>query len=320
LKDLVDRLLAGDAIAAARVMSIVENGRPEATEFMHALFPHTGGGYRIGVTGPPGVGKSTLVDKLALKFRSAGSKIGIIGVDPTSPFSGGAILGDRIRMADVATDPDVFIRSMASRGSRGGLATTARQVADVLDAFGKDVIIIETVGVGQVELDIAEVSDTTIVVLVPAFGDAVQAMKAGLMEIGDLFVVNKADHDGADRAVLEIESILQLKAETDWETLVLCTIATEAGGIDELFEAIGRHRVFLETHALLQDRRRRRIESEVRTLVETRLRQELWGPGGYGELSSYVDLVVDGEETPVSAARRILEAKGLVGVFGGNEI
>lgn len=238
---LVDRMLAGDRLALAKLITQIENGHPETMAVLARIRPRCGRGVRLGITGPPGAGKSTLVDTLIGRLRAAGHTVGVIAVDPSSPFSGGALLGDRIRMQSHYLDESVFIRSLSSRGSHGGLARATRNVARLLDAFGKDFILIETVGVGQTELDVMSVADTTIVVLVPEAGDTVQTMKAGLLEIADVFVVNKADRDGAMRIKTELEMMLQMRPPMAWTVPVLLTEAVSGKGVDELLQAALKH-------------------------------------------------------------------------------
>ncbi|MFQ6093270.1 MAG: methylmalonyl Co-A mutase-associated GTPase MeaB [bacterium] len=307
---MVSRLLQGDRLAAARLISMVEQDSAESSEIVREIFPHTGKASKIGVTGPPGVGKSTLVDRLTSALRKERLTVGIIAVDPTSPFTGGALLGDRVRMTNIGTDEGVFIRSMATRGSLGGLARATSEVADVLDAFGKDVIIFETVGVGQSELDVVETTDTTVVVLVPESGDSVQAMKAGLMEIGDVFVVNKADREGADNAVREIETILEMIPDKEgWRAPVLKTIANDGHGIEELRQTIDRHHQFLKSRDRLAENRRRRVKAAVVGIVEERLHARVWNNSKIDELlKKRVDEIVAGRGTPHSAAEEILKA------------
>jgi LAO/AO transport system kinase len=310
INDLLTRFRSGDRLACSRIISLVENDEPEAAELLPALYPQTGKARRIGITGPPGAGKSTLVDKLTLSFRRLGLTVGIVSVDPTSPFTGGAILGDRVRMQEVFLDEGVFIRSMASRGSWGGLAGTTKEVCDVLDAFGKDLVLIETVGVGQSELDIANTADTVVVVLVPESGDGIQVMKAGLMEIADLFVVNKADREGADLAAMEIEAALEVRPATEdgWVPTVTKTVAFRGDGVEELRGQIERHGQFLEERGLKTTLRRARIAAEIRELVERRVRQRLWACQVRPErLECLVDQVCEGKETPYGAAAQILE-------------
>lgn len=244
---LVDRMLAGDRVALAKLITLVENRHPETARVLSLVHRHRGHAYVIGITGPPGAGKSTLVDRLIGKLREMGQSVGIIAVDPSSPFSGGAVLGDRIRMQSHYLDEQVFIRSLSTRGSHGGLARATRNVAQLLDAFGKDFIVVETVGVGQTELDVMGVADTTIVVLVPEAGDAVQTMKAGLLEIADAFVVNKADREGALRIRTELEMMLQLRPAAGWQIPVLLTEGTTGKGVAELLAAVLQHREFLRT-------------------------------------------------------------------------
>jgi GTPase len=348
-----ERLMAGfDArqpAALARAVSIVENHRPGFDSLLAAVHPRLGHARRIGITGPPGAGKSTVAMRLAQAYRSAGLTVGILAVDPTSPFTGGALLGDRIRMESVALDPGVFIRSMATRGSLGGLAAATGEVADVLDAYGFDRILVETVGVGQSELEIARTADTTVVVLVPESGDAIQTLKAGLMEIADLFVVNKADRPGADRLRNEIELMLGLRSGSTlrnvpahhgvdvkrammpehrnparaareaayadgadaWMPPVLRAVAVEGEGINELVSALDRHARYLERSGLLRERRRRRLRERVAEVVEHKVRQRLWqDPATAAWLDSRLAALEAGTVTPFAVAEELLSRSG----------
>ncbi|MBK5229200.1 MAG: methylmalonyl Co-A mutase-associated GTPase MeaB [Actinobacteria bacterium] len=267
----VKRALEGDRRAIARLISLVEDGGSELPEVMKSLYPHTGGAYSIGITGAPGAGKSTLTERLIGRARADEHKVGVLAVDPSSPFSGGALLGDRVRMQSHATDPDVFIRSMATRGHLGGISLATPEAVRVLDASGKDLIVIETVGVGQAEVEITDACDTTLVVLNPGWGDAVQANKAGLMEIADVFVVNKADRQGTRDTVRELNQMLEM-SESGRKPEIVETVATKGEGIDALWDAIEAHRSYQNEAGLLEARRRRRIARELREIVAARFR------------------------------------------------
>ncbi len=268
---LADRARLGDRGALARLLSLIEAGGPGAVEALAHLYPHTGGAWTIGVTGAPGAGKSTLTDRLIARIRREGAAVGVLAVDPSSPFSGGAILGDRVRMQGHATDPEVFIRSMASRGHLGGLALATPQAVRVLDAVGIPWVIIETVGVGQVEVEVAGAADTTVVVVNPGWGDAVQTQKAGLLEVADVLVVNKADRAGRDETVQDLHRMLALAAQGDWRPPVVETVATEGKGVDDLWAAIGAHRAHLVASDGLTAKRAARTRDELRSLVREQL-------------------------------------------------
>jgi LAO/AO transport system kinase len=302
----IEDFFAGDRVALARAISLVENESDGSEEFLRSVYAKSGRAYRIGVTGPPGAGKSTLTNKLAQVYRKQNLQVGIIAVDPTSPFTGGALLGDRVRMTDVEMDEGVFIRSMASRGSLGGLSKKALEVADVLDASGKDIIIMETVGVGQSELDIAGAADTTVVVLVPESGDSIQAMKAGLMEIADFFVLNKADRAGADQAVMSIQMILHLKAASAWNPDVLKAVANEGKGIEEIARTIGDHRAHLESSGELASKRRTRMAHRIQELVADKLRVDFWSDERKRLLSSLMESVMELRSTPYDVAAELI--------------
>ena len=254
---LLDRMMAGEKLALAKLVTSVENDAPFVPEIMETIYPKTGKCYSFGVTGPPGAGKSTLVDKLIARIRAEHKIVGVIAVDPSSPFSGGAVLGDRIRMQRHALDEGVFIRSLGTRGTGGGLSRATSEVLQLFDAFGMDVVIIETVGVGQTELDIVDIADTTLVVLVPESGDTVQTMKAGLMEIADLFIVNKADRDGAEKMVSDLKGMVELNdcGEAGWKVPVLLSQANQDQGVDEIYEAVNQHRTYLATRTEDGERR-----------------------------------------------------------------
>ena len=290
VSDLVERALSGERPAIARLISLVEDGGPDVGEAMKALYPHTGNAYTIGITGAPGAGKSTLTEKVVGHARADGRSVGVLAIDPTSPFSGGALLGDRVRMQSHATDPEVFIRSMATRGHLGGISLATPEAVRVLDAVGKEFVIIETVGVGQAEVEITDACDTTLVVVNPGWGDAVQAAKAGLMEIADVFVVNKADRQGARQTTRELQQMLEL-SDAAWKPTIVSTVATKGEGIDDLWAAIEKHRAYQEENGLLEQRRRRRIERELREIVAERYRDRVATQGAalLGELTTEVE-------------------------------
>jgi LAO/AO transport system kinase len=307
-QDLIQRTLRGERVPLARAISAVENEAPGAADILDACFGHSGRAYRIGVTGPPGAGKSTLVTRLAMEYRRQGENVAIVAVDPTSPFSGGALLGDRVRMGQLAGDEGVFIRSMATRGSLGGLAVHTAQACDVLDAAGFRRILIETVGVGQSELEVAQTADTTVVVLVPESGDAVQAMKAGLMEIGDLFVINKADREGSDRAAAAIRSALELRpVRSPWEPPVYPTVAVEGRGVEDVVEGLEEHLEYLRRHGGLERRRRLRLEQRLRDLLRDQLWQTIRARVPEPLWRARVDDLAARRSTPQQAAGRLME-------------
>jgi LAO/AO transport system kinase len=303
---LVARAIDGDRGAIAKLISLVEAGGQDAETAGAALYPHTGAAYTVGLTGAPGAGKSSLTDALVGRIRRDGLEVGVLAIDPTSPFSGGAILGDRVRMQDHATDPGVYIRSMATRGHLGGLAIATPRAARVLDAAGKPWIVIETVGVGQVEVAIAGAADTTVVVVNPGWGDGVQANKAGLMEIADLFVVNKADRAGVAETIRDLELMLDLSGHPEWRPPIIQTVATRGEGVDELWQAIHDHRAFQESEGRLERRRQARLGDELRAIVTARLEARSAAACAGERFDDLVARVARRELDPDSAATRLL--------------
>lgn len=313
VENWAERIRAGDVRAISRAITAIENNVPEAEEILRQLFPHTGNSYLVGITGAPGTGKSSLVDRIAAHYRGLQQTVGIIAVDPTSPFTGGAILGDRIRMQGHATDAGTFIRSMATRGFLGGLARTTADVALLLDAAGKKQILVETVGVGQDEVDIVQLADCTLVVLVPGLGDEVQAIKAGLMEIADIFVLNKADREGVDRFEQQLKAMLQIIPERDgWRPTVIRTVATEGEGIEELAAVVEQYRRFFETAGRRDVKKVARWKKRLLELIESRLMDRVVGEhlGEQGLESLAVD-VASRKKDPYAAVRELLERAGI---------
>ena len=311
MEDIAQRLLAGDQRALSQTISLLEQGSPEAAEVMKAIDPFTGRCYTVGITGPPGAGKSTVVDQLAKLLRGQDLTVGIIGVDPTSPFSGGAFLGDRIRMQAHYLDPGVFIRSVATRGQTGGVPRLIKSMVRLLDAAGKDVVLVETVGVGQTELGIMGVADTVLVALMPESGDAVQTLKAGIMEIADIYLVNKADREGASQMAAAITAMLQTSPiQPDWAPPVLLTAAHTGDGIEELWEQVQKHRAFSEANSQLQSRRELRRRQEFLEAVEEELGKRLKAQvDENSEFRSTLNEVAAKGLEPYSAALEFLDSK-----------
>lgn len=301
VREVVLGVTQGDRRSMARAISMVENGSDGLPELIGGLFPHTGRSYSVGLTGSPGVGKSSLAAELVGAARSRDQRVAVLAIDPTSPFTGGALLGDRLRMQDHATDPGVFIRSMATRGHLGGLALAAPEALRVLDASGADVVLVETVGVGQAEVEVATAADTTLVVVSPGWGDAIQAAKAGILEIADVFVVNKADRDGAREAARDLLAMLHLGPELEWNPPVVKTSAVNHEGIDELWDAIEGHRKHLEASGELDRRRRERLLGEVENMVSVRLRERVAGLLEAGALSEVAEDLVARKIDPYRA-------------------
>ena len=310
MSEVVDGVLSGDRRAVARAISMVEDGADGLPELIGGLFQKTGRAYTVGLTGSPGVGKSSLAAELVKAARQRDLSVAVLAIDPTSPFTGGALLGDRLRMQSHATDPKVFIRSMATRGHLGGLALAAPEAVRVLDASGADLIVIETVGVGQAEVEVATAADTTLVVVAPGWGDAIQASKAGILEIADVFVVNKADRDGAGEAVRDLEAMLHLGPELEWPPPVVKTSAQSHEGIDDLWDAIDSHRKHLESTGHLQERRRRRLLGEVEDMVAVRLRDRIDARLQEGDLEALADDLVSRRIDPYGAVDMLMERLG----------
>ncbi|WP_327114529.1 methylmalonyl Co-A mutase-associated GTPase MeaB [Streptomyces sp. NBC_01341] len=313
---LVEQAREGRPRAVARLISLVEGASEHLREVMAALAPLAGRAYVVGLTGSPGVGKSTSTSALVSAYRKAGKRVGVLAVDPSSPFSGGALLGDRVRMSEHASDPGVYIRSMATRGHLGGLAWSAPQAIRVLDAAGCDVILVETVGVGQSEVEIASQADTSVVLLAPGMGDGIQAAKAGILEIGDLYVVNKADRDGADATARELNHMLGLgesRGPGDWRPPIVKTVAARGEGIDEVVEALEKHRAWMEEHGVLAERRKARAAREVETIAVTALRERIADLHGDRRLDALAERIVAGDLDPYAAADELV-----AGLTSGN--
>lgn len=307
--DIAEELLKGNRLALSRAITAIENEYDDAVEIMKKIYPHTGHAYVLGITGPPGAGKSTLTNRIAYEYRQQGKTVGIIAVDPTSPFTGGAILGDRIRMNSLTLDKGVFIRSMGTRGSLGGLSHKTADAVKVMDAFGKDIIIVETVGVGQSEVDIVKAADTTMVVLIPGMGDDIQAIKAGILEIGDLYCINKSDLDGADKLVREINMMLDLDSfMTDWRPPITQVIASQDEGIKDLMVTVEKHRSYIEDNGKLAERRTKRTRDEMLDILNSNI-------GNYikekivasGRLDNYVEQIKSRDTDPYTVVGSIMQ-------------
>ena len=319
-QEFVQQVLAGDFRAVARLMTLVENEPHRAIPYLRELFPYTGRCFTTGITGAPGAGKSTLVDRLAESYRAAGKKVGIIAVDPTSPFTGGAILGDRIRMQSRSLDECTFIRSMATRGHIGGLARTTADVMTVMDAAGFDIVLLETVGVGQGEVEVARTADATVVLLVPGMGDDIQVMKAGIMEIADIFVINKADHPGADRTEAELRALLSMNLRADgWTPSITRTIASEGKGVEECMQAVEEYRSFLSASELRRNEKVRIQRDRLLELACMRAREELLNDTGTGaRIQELAVLIADRKLDPFTAAEEVLRLHASHRNQGGN--
>lgn len=314
LPEVLERAQAADARAVARLISLVEDDSAFLPEIAAALAPHTGRAQILGLTGSPGVGKSTSTSLLVTAFREQGKRVGVLAVDPSSPFSGGALLGDRVRMQDHATDSGVFIRSMASRGHLGGLSWATPQAVRVLDAAGCDVVLVETVGVGQAEVDVASLADTTVVLLAPGMGDGIQAAKAGILEIADIFVVNKADRDGADQVVRDLTGMLRLGGRHSeagaWRPEIVSTVASTGKGIPDVLSAVGKHREWMVSSGELGRRRQRRAAAEIEAIAVKALRERMGDLHGSKALDSLAAEVVAGEQDPYAAADKLIAGIG----------
>jgi LAO/AO transport system kinase len=307
-RSLAERLLDGDRRALARAISLVENEDPDGYEVVREVYPRTGNAAVFGFTGPPGVGKSTLIGALTKARRAAGRTIGVLSVDPSSPFTHGAVLGDRIRLSEHFLDPGVFIRSMANRGALGGLSEAALQAALLMDAAGRDDVFVETVGVGQAEVDVIDHADTVVLVLMPGSGDSIQALKAGIMEIPDVIVVNKADHPLTDTMVREVRGVLSLAPQKGWRVPIVKTEAARGTGVDQLVEKLDEHRAYIEAEGTLSERRRRNLRNEVLALAAARLRRRLEEELREDEeFARLLDEVVSRRLDPATAAATLLE-------------
>lgn len=308
MKEVIDRALKGDFLAIAKLISVIENDGKERREILKEIYPFTGRAHCIGITGAPGVGKSTLVDKIIYHLRRDGKKVGVVAVDPSSPFSGGAFLGDRLRMQRHSTDSGVFIRSMGSRGALGGLARTTVDVVKLLDACGFDFVIVETVGAGQNEVDVVKVADTVIIVLVPGMGDEVQIIKAGIMEIGDIFVVNKSDKEGAQRLARELETWIEFGYKgSSWIPPVLMTVAEDGTGVDELIDKIREHWKYLLEAGKLEERRKARVIDEINRAIEDTIKERIMSKARKNLINGYMSLVLKKEKDPYSIAEELVE-------------